>query len=231
MTGKSIGIKSKNETIDYLNPDVPLELPWFELPLVNANGKTLQNYGELVDDYESYPIEIVTWPQQGRRPIDVGTGNEAGTVSGTFNFWWQGDFLYGKNQAVNDQYLMGWSKNPSKAQKDLEKIVVRERVILWHVNYHPDGGQLFYPLDGQPYVVPLALPGDDVKPSDFVAFYVGDGRGLYIHPNVWHEGVFPLTERASFFDKQGKVHARVSCNIAQEFGMFLSVPLKCPIED
>ena len=196
--------------------------------MVNASTETLQNYGELVDDYHSYPVEIVTWPQKGRRPVDDGTGNEAGTVSGTFNFWWQGDYLYGTNQAVNDQYLLGWSKNPGEAQKDPEKTVDHEFVLLWHVNYHPDGGQLFYPLDGLPFVVPLALPGDDVKPSDFVAFYVDGGKGLYIHPNVWHEGVFPLTEKASFYDKQGKVHARVSCNIAQEFGVFLSVPLKCP---
>jgi ureidoglycolate lyase len=28
-----------------------------------------------------------------------------------------------------------------------------------------------------------------------------------------------------FFDKQGKVHARVSCDLAREFGMLLAVPL------
>jgi len=50
--------------------------------------------------------------------------------------------------------------------------------------------------------------------------------GLKNSQNVWHEGVFPLTEKASFYDKQGKVHARISCNIAQEFGVFLSVPIK-----
>mgnify|MGYP001038506651 CR=1 FL=1 len=75
---------------------------------------------------------------------------------------------------------------------------------------------------------PLALPGDDVKPADFVAFYVDGGQGLYIHPNVWHEAVFPLAARASFYDEQGKVHARVSCNIAAEFGVFLAVPLAAP---
>ena len=99
------------------------------------------------------------------------------------------------------------------------------RVLLWHANYHPDGGQLFFPLNGEAFVCPLALPGDDVKPEDFVAFYVDGGKGLYIHPNIWHEAVFPLAGRASFYDEQGKVHARVSCNIAAEFGVFLSVPL------
>ena len=106
MTANSIGAKSNPELNDYLDPDVPYELPWFELPLVNASTETLQNYGELVDDYHGYPVEIVTWPQQGRRPVDDGTGNEAGTASGTFDFWWQGDYLYGKNQAVNDPGLV-----------------------------------------------------------------------------------------------------------------------------
>jgi hypothetical protein len=40
--------------------------------------------------------------------------------------------------------------------------------------------------------------------------------------------VFPLEERARFYDEQGKVHARVSCNLAREFGVFLSVPLTNP---
>ena len=104
----------------------------------------------------------------------------------------------------------------------------RSHVLLWHANYHPDGGQLFFPLNGEAFICPLALPGDDVKPEDFVAFYVDGGKGLYIHPNIWHEAVFPLAERASFYDEQGKVHARVSCNIAIEFGVFLSVPLAAP---
>lgn len=119
-----------------------------------------------------------------------------------------------------------------RAQNSPQKIALKktnskpERVLLWHANYHPDGGQLFFPLVKTAFVVPLALPGDDVKPKDFVAFYVEENLGLYIHPNVWHEGVFPLAEKASFYDEQGKIHARVSCNIAQEFGVFLDIPLK-----
>ena len=38
--------------------------------------------------------------------------------------------------------------------------------------------------------MPLAKPGDDVKPEDFVCFRFDGAKGLYIHPNVWHEGVF-----------------------------------------
>ena len=216
--------------IDYMSPDVPPELPWVEVPLVRATEATLQGYGQLVDDYRDFPLEIVTWPAQGWRSVDPGTGNEAGTTSGIFEFWWTGNVLFGKNNAVNDQYLMGWSTNPAQAQTVAGpgSATHHEQVLLWHANYHPDGGQLFFPLDGTPFVIPLALPGDDVKPDDFVAFYVAGNQGLYIHPNVWHEGVFALAQKARFYDEQGKVHARVSCNIAREFGVFLAVPLRAP---
>ncbi len=100
--------------------------------------------------------------------------------------------------------------------------------MIWHANYHPDGGQLFFPREPVPFIAPLALPGDDVKPADFVAFYCDGTQGLYIHPGVWHEAVVPLAEQASFDDKQGKVHARISVNFMEEFGALLSVPLRHP---
>jgi ureidoglycolate hydrolase len=97
--------------------------------------------------------------------------------------------------------------------------------LLWHANYHPDGGQLFFPIEGTPFVTPLALPGDDISPDKFVNFYFDGTCGLYIHPNIWHEGIFPLSRKSKFFDKQGSVHARVSVNFAKEFGVFMDVRL------
>jgi len=53
-----------------------------------------------------------------------------------------------------------------------------------------------------------------------------DGRqGLYIHPNVWHEGVFAVAGTQRFFDQQGAVHARVSVDFAREFGCLLEAPI------
>jgi hypothetical protein len=98
-------------------------------------------------------------------------------------------------------------------------------MLLWHANYHPDGGQLFFPLDRRPFVVPLARPGDDVQPEDFVCFHFNGTQGLYIHPNVWHEGVFALEGRQRFFDQQGAVHARVSVDFPREFGCLLEADL------
>ena len=65
----------------------------------------------------------------------------------------------------------------------------------------------------------------NITPDKVVAFWLDGSQGLYIHPNIWHEGVFPVTGRQRFLDRQGRVHARVSCDIGAEFGVYLSVPL------
>lgn len=223
---------TSSSTVDYLALDIPGALPWHDVPLVRATEESLRAYGHLVDDYRDYPIEIVTWPQPGWRAMDPGTGNEGGTTVGVFDFWWEGETMFAKNHAVaQNEYLLGWSRNPGEVKASplpSGAAPDRSRILLWHANYHPDGGQLFFPLNGEAFVCPLALPGEDVKPEHFVAFYVDGGKGLYIHPNVWHEAVFPLVERAQFHDEQGKVHARISCNFTTEFGVLLNVPLATP---
>lgn len=214
------------EPVDYLNPDVPPQLPWHDVPLIIATADNVKDYGYLVDDPGNFDIEIVRWPAQGWRPIDAGTGDEGGVVEGVFHCAWQGDVLKGSNDAVNSEYVLGWSCNPVDASETGESKV--DRVLLWHMNYHPDSGQLFFPLDRQPFVVPAALPGDDLTLDRIVAFWCDGSQGLYIHPSIWHEGVFPTTREQPFRDRQGRVHARVSCNITQEFGVFLNVPLIQP---
>lgn len=199
-------------------------LPLVSVPLIEARDDTVKAYGCLVDDPSAFSIEIVRWPAQGWRPVDDGTGDEGGFVEGVFHGEWQGDVLMGHNEAVDGHYVLGWSCDPQRAQAD-HASVAREQVLLWHLNYHPDGGQLFFPLDKQPFVVPVALPGDDLKPEQVVAFWCDGSRGLYIHPNIWHEGIFPVGDKQRFLDRQGKVHARVSCDLAEEFGVYLSVPL------
>ena len=199
-------------------------LELFEVPLIVATEDSLRGYGCLVDDPQSFEIEIVCWPAQGWRPVDEGTGTEAGFVEGIFHGEWRGDVLYGSNEAVSGNYVLGWSTDPQNASSDI-RTCPREKVLLWHMNYHPDGGQMFHPLDNQPFVIPAALPGDDLKPEKVVAFWCDGSKGLYIHPGIWHEGIFPVHDRQRFLDRQGRVHARVSCDVGQEFGIYLSVPL------
>lgn len=209
--------------IDYLNPDLPPNLRRVVMPVVDATPETLDGYGRLVDDPDACPIEIVRWPARGTRPVDPGTGDEAGTKEGVFVSHWRGDILYGRNEAVGGHYVLAYARDPADARDDHDD--PPSRMLLWHANYHPDGGQMFFPLEPGPFYVPLALPGDDVVPERFVCFRCDGGRGLYIHPDVWHEGVFAPRGLRRFLDRQGAVHARVSVDFAREFGCLLEAPL------
>jgi len=208
---------------DYLNPNIPPGLRRVSMPLVEATPATLAGYGCLIDAPDAVNVEIVRWPAQGWRQIDPDSGDEGGTSEGVFVSEWRGDVLYGNNEAVAGQYVLAYAVEPAQARECHFRTPLR--MLLWHANYHPDGGQLFFPLERRPFVVPLARPGDDVRPQDFVCFYFNGARGLYIHPNVWHEGVYTLEGRQRFFDRQGAVHARVSVDFPHEFGCLLEADL------
>src|SRR4051794_28204756 len=165
----------------YLDPDLPNGLRALRVPLVEATPDALRGYGEIVRDPQTHRIEIVPWPAPGRRPLDPGTGDEAGTTEGIFACAWRDGILRGRNEAVSGDYVLGYRDPPGAAPPRRSA----PRVLLWHANYHPDGGQLFWPLDGRPFVVPAALPGDEVRPGQFVAFRSDGSFGLYIHPSIW----------------------------------------------
>ncbi len=198
-----------------------------ETPLVAASDATLEGYGCLVDDPASFPIEIVRWPAQGWRPVDENSGDQGGVTEGIFELCWKGETLYARNNAVGDSYLFGWSNWPEEASTEGPSRP-RRHALIWRANYHPDGGQLFYPLHKKSFVVPLALLGDDVAPEQFVTFWCDGSRGLYIHPNIWHGAVVPLDDEARLLDRQGRVHARVSVDFPKEFGCYLAAPLRRP---
>ena len=208
---------------DYLNPALPANLKRVRMPVVDATADALNRYGRLVDDPHACEIEIVRWPAQGWRPVDEDTGDEGGTTEGVFVSEWQGDVLFGRNEAVGGEYILAYATEPAAAERAHGRDP--EHILLWHANYHPDGGQLFFPLEREPFVVPLALPGDDVRPEHFVCFRFDGTQGLYIHPNIWHEGVFGLRGTLRFLDRQGAVHARVSIDFAREFGCLLEALL------
>jgi ureidoglycolate lyase len=199
-------------------------LPVVSVPLIEATDESVNGYGYLVDDPAGCEIEIVQWPAQGWRSIDEGTGDEGGCVEGIFYGEWDGDVLMGHNDAVDGHYVLGWSCDPQLA-RTRSASVPRDRVLFWHMNYHPDGGQLFFPLDKTPFVMPVALAGDDFSPDSVKAFWCDGTRGFYIHPNVWHVGFYPVADKQRFLDRQGRVHARVSSDIGKEFSVYLSVPL------
>ena len=194
------------------------------VPQVNATEQSLCGYGHVVSDFARGRVTIVTWPQPDWRPIVSGTGNEGGIVEDTFVMQRRGGIQHAINQAVGCRYITGWFTDPSAASNDREPTDTT-RIFTHEANYHPDGGQIFYPRDGASFVALLARPGDDVRPQDFVAFFCDGSFGIHIDPGVWHQPVFPLASSAVFDDKQGRVHACVAIDFVSEFGCYLEVPL------
>lgn len=192
--------------------------------LVRATPESLKGYGHLVEDFTSGKVTIVTWPQPGWRPIVDGTGNEGGVVEDTFEMVRSGQIQHAVNHAVGRSYVTGWFDDPATAREDAAPRDLA-RLYTHEANYHPDGGQIFFPRARAAFVALLAKAGDDVKPEDFVAFHF-DGRcGVHIDPGVWHQPVFPVGERATFDDRQGKVHACVAVDFVSEFKTYVAVPL------
>ena len=105
-------------TIDYLNPNIPAGLEHRKMPIKIADEQNLSGYGQLVSgQYEDFPIEIVRWPATGTRPVDEDSGDEGGTTQGVFESYWKGDVLYGRNEAVDGHYLIGYANDPSQADE------------------------------------------------------------------------------------------------------------------
>jgi ureidoglycolate lyase len=213
---------------NYLNPDLPVGLKHFSIPIVKATPESVKGYGWLVSDPADCSIDITRWPAQGKRPVDLDSGNEGGITEGVFSSEWKGDILYGRNEAVGGHYILGYATDPDRSSEKHE--AAPEKILMWHANYHPDGGQMFFPLENRPFLVPVALPGDDVRPEDFICFLCSGHQGLYIHANIWHEGVFAISGKQRFLDRQGAVHARVSVDFVKEFQCLLEIPLKHMVE-
>ena len=195
-----------------------------EVPLLRATAESLDGLATLQESFDAAEVRIETWPQPGWRPVVAGTGNEGGVTSGEFEVYRSGQLVLGRNHAVDGYYVTGWFDDPATA---CERVTPEDpsRVLVSEANYHPDGGQVFFPRDGAAFVALLAPPGDDVTPRDFRAYHC-DGRfGINLHPGTWHQPLYPLGERVVFDDKQGRVHACIAVDFVGEFGVYLSVPL------
>ena len=190
----------------------------FKVPLVKATPESLKGYGTICTDYDNEIIEITPWPVNGWRKLYPGTGNMAGIISGDFNLSWKGDTTRLQNKAA------GWDLATGRLPKGVQTNK-RTSVLVREANYHPDGGQLFYPKDGKPFVLMLALPGDDVTPKDFVAFHFDGSFGVQIHANIWHQPVCSMVEKSELLTKQGAIHACVVLDFVKELGQYVEVPL------
>lgn len=194
---------------------------------VVATAEALAGMAEIVHVFDDVDPVIVPWPVPGKRPLVPGTGIEGGWVAGDFTMRREGGVLWADNHAVARSYLTGWYGDPATASP-ADADVDTTRVLTHEANHHPDGGQVFFPKDRQPFVALLAPPKDDVMPDDFVAFWCDGSFGIHILPEVWHQPLFPTGDALAFDDKQGRVHACVSVDFVGEFGCVIEVPLTPP---
>lgn len=212
------------------------EIKAIEAPLVIATPETLVGYGRIEKDFKTAHVDIVPWPVSGKRPLVPGTGNEGGYAEDVFEMFRKGDIQYARNKAINRFYITGWFSDPATAstevatyKKDGSAESLPSFIYTHEANYHPDGGQLFFPkTPNAAFVLLLAKPGDDVQPQDFVAFYCDGSFGVQILPGVWHQPAFPLEDNVVMDNRQGKVHACVSVDFITEFGAYVTVPLRRP---
>jgi len=228
----------------------------------------LEGYGHLVDSPDDFTVksgrfEIVKWPVSGWRQLDPHTGDEAGTTEGDFQVHWNGDFFRAKNLAINtinNAYLDGIGcSDPRLAQEEEPGYGAIEYapentlpssgsswtrggdvIHLWMSDYHPDGGQLFFPYStSEPFPFYMCLGRrelrDDVKPEQMRAFRIPPGKGAYIHPGTWHNGFYVHKKYTQgrdgvqplrVFTRQGRVHARVSVSWLAEFGCLLRINMQ-----
>jgi len=227
---------------NFRKPQLPPGLAVLDVPLLEATEENLALIGaSLISGPEERSVangnfQVNKWPVLGWRQLDPDTGDEAGTTEGDFSVHWEGDYFFGHNLGIassNNYYLDGLSAPPEVAQHcpgtDVPPHGGGEHIFLWMSDYHPDGAQLFWNAQKVPFTVCLgpAGRGDDIKPQDMKAFRIPAGRGVYFPAGTWHNGVYtrPSLGKQTFLTRQGRVHARVSCSWAAEFGTLLKVPL------
>jgi hypothetical protein len=212
---------------EYLDPNVGTGLPVRDLPVVELDHPAVAELAIVFEgDGRDVEVPIVPWPHHDGRPLDPGTGIGGGVAEGIFRCTWRGDRLMAVNEAVAGAYVLGFATAPEDAGDERDEPV--EYVHLWHVNHHPDGGQLFAPLDGRPFLVPAIPPGPDPDLDRAVVIRSDGSRGVCLRPGVWHDGVYPESGNGEYLTRQGAIHARVSCDIGAEFGCLLRFPLGGP---
>ena len=150
--------------------------------------------------------------------MDEDTGDEAGTTEGVFVSRWQGDILYGQNEAVGGHYVLAYGTDPRPGAR---RPCTRSRpaCCCGMPTTTRMAGSFSFRWSTQPFYVPLALPGDDITPERFVCFrFLGRSAVSTSTPTSGTKASSRRAAASVSLDKQGAVHARVSVDFAREFG-------------
>jgi ureidoglycolate lyase len=241
MLASSIRAEDNQSSINLASPPSTTAIRIIDVPICLATASSLSKVGRPVGNFASAGCDITPWPtKHGGRPLVPGTGVGGGTVEDVFHLARAGGVQFATNVGLSRHYVTGWyGADPALAKEAIEPSIEDRRSLLTHeANYHPCGGQVFACRNGAPFVLLLAPPGDDVKPSDFVAFLVDPARsgfvGVHVNAGTWHQPALPAWLGAEeeggrggtiLDNRQGAVHACVSIDFVKEWNAYLRVPL------
>jgi len=71
-------------------------------------------------------------------------------------------------------------------------------LTLTTLERHPLGSQAFIPLQGRPYLVVVAEPGDALDPATLKAFLAQGNQGVNYHAGTWHHYLLSLEAESDF---------------------------------
>ena len=84
------------------------------MPVVDATDENLRGYGRLVDDPRGLPSRSCAGRHRGWRTVDTDTGDEGWHARRVFSHW-DGDPLYGHNEAVGG-HILAYAQPPEQAR-------------------------------------------------------------------------------------------------------------------
>jgi len=190
------------------------------IKITKNNLNELDGYCSIVEDYSKTNVINVTWPKLEGRPLYENTGNQSLPTEGIFEFNYKDNYCFATNHCVPDgKYTTGFITKSNDTNNTY--------ICTAEANYHPCGGQIIYPYQEEqiPFIILLSKTGDNIKPSDFVAFHCDGTFGIQILPHVWHQPAFPMKNNSKFHNKQCSVHACVIVNTINEFNTLLQIDI------
>ena len=167
------------------------------------------------------------WPAQGWRPVDANSGDQGGVTEGLFEFAWlrrhpvRPQPCGGRQLPVRLEHLAGGrgrrARPAARAGADLARQLPSRRRPADLADARPE-------LRRPARAARRRRDAGRASPASGAT----DRAASTSRPNVWHGAFVPHDDDATFLDRQGRVHARVSVDFPKEFGCYLAVPLGRP---
>jgi ureidoglycolate lyase len=106
----------------------------------------------------------------------------------------------GKGRRYPDLARMDLSPDGRAAVSLMTCVPEATPVALRLMERHPNGNQVFMPLDNQRYIVVVAPPGSAPVADSLRAFLCNRDQGINYHRGVWHHPMIALDKPCAFFE-------------------------------